>query len=76
MALNTSKCNHLTPLRFKGLKHFIFVIHLKNFFYIKAAINRMAFTDSHTSELHTLIGIPFASVPCARLSWLPISFLR
>jgi len=22
MALNTSKCNHLTPLRFKGLKQF------------------------------------------------------
>jgi len=25
MALNTSKCNHLTPLRFKGLSRSVFI---------------------------------------------------
>jgi len=28
MALNTSKCNHLTPLRFKGLNTLMFYLKL------------------------------------------------
>jgi len=34
MALNTLKCNHLTPLRFKGLTRLKFVINRIAYFYM------------------------------------------
>jgi len=43
MSLNTSKCNHLTPMRFKGLIFCAFVQH-----------RGIPFGQKHKSELWTM----------------------